>query len=71
MEKQFCHSTHIAHNHNVVTGQKPMNIEQRNDPELELFLLLVVGVDVAWELAWLDRLSKTVRITEQATGKDS
>ena len=32
---------------------------------------LSVGVDVAWELAWLGRLSKTVSITEQAAGKDS
>ena len=30
-----------------------------------------VGVDVIWELAWPGRLSKTVRITEQAAGKGS
>ena len=34
-------------------------------------LYTVVGVDVVWELAWLGRLSKTVRITEQAARKDS
>ena len=35
------------------------------------FSLLSVGVDVAWELAWLGHLSKTAGITEQAAGKDS
>ena len=35
------------------------------------FKCRAVGVDVAWELAWLGRLSKTVSITEQAAGKDS
>ena len=29
------------------------------------------GVDVVWELAWLGRLSKTVRIDGKAAGKDS
>ena len=32
---------------------------------------LSVGVDVAWELAWLGPLSKTVSITEEAAGKSS
>lgn len=41
MEKQFCHPTHVAHNGNAVKGQKLVNTEQRNDPEVEVFLLLV------------------------------
>ena len=48
------------------------SVLNRNQVNKRIYVLChIVGVDVAWELAWLDRLRKTVSVTEQATGKDS
>lgn len=43
LEKQFCHSTHIAHKGDAVKGQKPVNTEEKkNDLEVEVLMILLL-----------------------------